>query len=61
MDNKGKIVAVETDMGQYEMAEDTVSASGRLFERLPDAQVWFVRIGYHAVHRIGARSTMEAR
>jgi hypothetical protein len=31
-----------------------------LYERLPDAQPWVVRIGYRAVHRFGARSLKDA-
>ncbi len=59
--NKGKIVALDIETGEYELAEDTVTASERLFQRLPDAQIWFVRIGYHAIHRIGLRTWTEAR
>jgi hypothetical protein len=55
-----KIVALDIETGEYEMAEDTVTASERLFQRLPDAQIWFVRIGHRAVHRIGQRATAEA-
>lgn len=60
-DNKGKFLAIDVETGEYEMAEDTLTASQRLFQRLPDAQVWYVRIGYRAVHRIGLRALMEAR
>ncbi len=59
--NKGKIIAIDIETGEYELAEDTVTASERLFQRLPDAQVWFVRIGHRAVHRIGLRTWMEAK
>ncbi len=59
-ENKGKIVAIDIETGAYEMAEDTVTASERLFQRIPDAQIWFVRIGHRAVHRIGLRSLSEA-
>ncbi len=59
--NRGKIIAIDIETGDYEIADDTLAASDRLFERLPDAQVWFVRIGYPAVHRIGPRRLTEAR
>ena len=58
--NKGKVVAIDIDTGEYELAEDTVIASDRLFQRLPDAQIWFVRVGRPAVHRIGLRSWTAA-
>ena len=57
--SKGKIVAIDIETGEYETAENTVQASQRLFQRLPDAQIWFVRIGYPAVHRIGSRESVK--
>ena len=50
--NRGKIVAIDIETGKYEVAEDTVMASDRLLGRIPDAQIWFVRIGHRAVHRL---------
>lgn len=57
--NHGKILAIDIETGQHELAEDTVAGSERLFQRLPDAQIWFVRIGHRAVHRIGLRTSVE--
>ena len=51
--NKGKIVAIDIDTGAFEVADDLLMASDRLLARYPDAQPWFVRIGYRAVHRFG--------
>lgn len=59
--NKGKFVAIDIETGEYELAEDTLTASQRLFQRLPEAQIWYVRIGHRAVHRIGSCSSVEAR
>jgi hypothetical protein len=53
--NKGKIVAIDIETGHYEMAGDTMTAAGRLLARRPDAQIWFVRVGFPALHRIGGR------
>ena len=53
--NKGMIVAIDIETGQYEMASDTMTAADRLLARRPDAQIWFVRIGHPALHRIGGR------
>ncbi len=50
--NRGKIVAIDIDTGTFELADDVITAGNRLFARLPDAQVWYVRIGYPAVHRL---------
>jgi hypothetical protein len=54
--NHGKIVAIDIETGAFEVADDILPATDRLFERLPDAQPWIVRIGYRAVDRFGARS-----
>jgi hypothetical protein len=54
--NRGKIVAIDVDTREYEVAEDGLSAANRLLARLPDAQIWCVRIGYPAVHRFGPRA-----
>jgi len=51
--NRGKVVALDVDTGDFEVAEDTLAASQRLLARHPDAQIWCVRIGYPAVHRFG--------
>ena len=53
--NHGKIVAIDIETGAFEVAEDTIAASDRLLARYPDAQIWFVRIGYRALHRFGSR------
>ncbi|MGI0479788.1 hypothetical protein ACN4EE_03260 [Geminocystis sp. CENA526] len=58
-DNYGKIVAIDIQTGEFEIATDTISATRQLYNRLPDAQPWVVRIGYRAVHRFGARSLKD--
>jgi hypothetical protein len=54
--NHGKIVAIDIETGGFEVADDTMTATKKLYERLPDAQPWVIRIGYRAVHRFGTRS-----
>jgi outer membrane protein assembly factor BamB len=51
--NDGKIVAIDIETGDFELANDTITASNRLLERNPDAQIWRVRIGHKGVHRFG--------
>jgi hypothetical protein len=51
--NKGKIVAIDIDSAAFEVDDDMVAADTRLLARFPDAQIWYVRVGYPAVHRIG--------
>jgi hypothetical protein len=55
----GKIVAIDVDTGEYEVADKVLAASQRLLARLPAAQVWCVRIGHRAVHRFGLRRPQE--
>jgi hypothetical protein len=58
--NHGKIVAIDIETGAFELADDTMVATRQLYERLPDAQPWVVRVGYRAVHRFGARSLKDS-
>lgn len=51
--NYGKIVAIDIETGAFELAKDTMTASDKLLERYPDAQIWRVRIGHKGVHRFG--------
>ena len=37
--NHGKIVAIDMDIGAFEVADDTLTASQRLLTRYPDAQI----------------------
>lgn len=57
--NHGKFVAIDIETGTFELADDTMTATRQLYERVPDAQPWVVRIGYRAVHRFGARSLKD--
>jgi hypothetical protein len=51
--NHGKIVAIDIETGAFELAKDTITASDRLLQRYPDAQIWCIRIGHKGVHRFG--------
>jgi hypothetical protein len=53
--NRGKVVGIDVDTGDFELADDTLAAADRLLARRPDAQIWFVRIGQPGVHRFGPR------
>ncbi len=52
----GEVVAIDLDSGEYEVANDTITAAHRLRDRRPDARAWFVRIGYEVLYRFGPRS-----
>lgn len=55
--NEGRIVAIDIETGVFEVAKDSLTASDQLLEQYPNAQIWFVRIGHRAVHRIGLVSS----
>ena len=47
-----QIVAIEIENGAFEIADTTLAACDKLLARFPDAQIWCVRVGHSAVHRI---------
>jgi hypothetical protein len=49
--NHGRIVAIDIETGAFEVADTTIAATDRLYERCPDAQPWVIRIGHRAVYR----------
>jgi hypothetical protein len=57
--NEDKIVAIDIETGDFEVDENVVPATNRLFERRPEAQPWVIRIGHRAVDRFGARSLKQ--
>ncbi|MBW4694875.1 MAG: hypothetical protein KME27_24260 [Lyngbya sp. HA4199-MV5] len=58
--NESKIVAINIETGAFEVDENIVPATNRLFDRLPDAQPWVIRIGHRAVYHFGARSLKKS-
>ncbi|MCI0376907.1 MAG: hypothetical protein L0215_04830 [Gemmataceae bacterium] len=51
----GKFLAIDIETGEYEIAADEMKAGIRLRARLPEAQIWMVRIGYTTTHSFGGR------
>jgi hypothetical protein len=54
-DDAGKIIAIDIESGAWEMDADELTASHRLLDRLPDAQIWAVRVGSPYLRRFGHR------
>ena len=52
-DNIGKIVSIDIESGDYEVADDLLEAGRRLQARHPDAKMYGKRIGYNAVYAVG--------
>jgi hypothetical protein len=55
-DNHGKIVAIDLATGDFDVAEDSLTSAKKLLLRKPNAQVFCIRIGHRAVHRLGFHS-----
>ena len=53
--DEGKFAAIDIETGAFEIDEDEMQAGDRLLARVPDAQIWMVRIGSRYVHRFGGR------
>jgi hypothetical protein len=53
-ENEGKVVAIDIETGAFELGADALKASDALLARCPGAQIWFVRVGFPALHRIGS-------
>lgn len=58
--NHGKIVAIDIETGAFEVGDNTIAATDRLYERVPDAQPWVIRIGHRTVYRFGSRSLKKS-
>jgi len=54
--NRGKVVAIDLETGDFEVDMREISACDRLETRHPDAQIWIVRIGSRHVRRFGGRT-----
>ena len=52
-DAEGKFAAIDIESGTYEVDADELKAGNKLRKRIPDAQIWMVRVGSRSVHRIG--------
>ena len=52
-ESDGKFVAIDIETGAYEVDVDELAASDRLLARVPNAQIWLRRIGFHYAHRFG--------
>ena len=51
--DRGKFLAIDIETGEHEVARDEMRAEDKLLRRLPEAQIWMVRIGYTATHSFG--------
>jgi hypothetical protein len=59
--DEGKFAAIDIESGIYEIDRDELKAGSQLRARIPEAQIWMVRVGHRSVHRIGGRERRETR
>ena len=54
-EDDGKFIAIDIETGAYEIEDNELAACDRLRARVPEAQVWLVRVGSPYLHRFGGR------
>ena len=54
-DQKGKILVIDVDTGDYEVDADQLAADSRLRQRHPRSIFFGMRIGYPTLGRLGGR------
>nr|CAA9297805.1 hypothetical protein AVDCRST_MAG63-4930 [uncultured Armatimonadetes bacterium] len=52
-ENFGKMLIINVDTGEYEMNDDDLTATHRLLDKDPEAQLYGMRIGYPAAVKMG--------
>jgi len=55
-ERRGRVVAIDIETEAFEVGDNAIEASDRLLRRVPDADIWFVRIGHPVLHRIGGHN-----
>jgi hypothetical protein len=53
----GNVVAIDVNSEEYEVADNVLLAARALRERVPDAEVWCVRVGHRSLYRILQRAS----
>jgi hypothetical protein len=49
-------VAIDVDSGMFEVDVNELAACDKLRARVPDPQIWLVKVGTRYVHRFGGRA-----
>jgi len=56
----GKFLAIDIETGEYAISASEMKAGNKVLARLPQAQIWMVRVGYRSAHRIGGGARRES-
>ena len=51
--DEDKFVAIDIETGEYELDTNEMKAADPLRKRLPDSQIWLVRVTLGYLHRFG--------
>ena len=51
-EDNGRFVAIDIETRGFEIADEALTASDRLRERVPQAQTWLLRVGSPCVYRL---------
>jgi hypothetical protein len=57
--DEGKFAAIDIETSEFALDADELRACQKLRKRMPDAQIWMVRVGYPYIHRIGSSERRE--
>jgi 23S rRNA maturation mini-RNase III len=58
--DQDRFATIDIESGEFAVDADELKACRKLRKRIPDAQIWMVRVGYPYVHRIGGRERQES-
>jgi len=53
--DEGTFVAIDIETGNFELDVDELAVCDKLSARIPDAQIWLVKVGSRYLHRFGGR------
>lgn len=56
----GHIVAIDVESGVYAIDSDLLTAAHRVLAEKPEAQIWFRRVGFAYVHRLGGIALLRS-
>jgi hypothetical protein len=52
-ENIGKLVSIDIETGDYEIADELLVTARRILAKHPGAAIWSERIGFNAVYAVG--------
>ena len=50
--NEGRVVAIDVRTSEFELADDATTSASQLRARLPEAVIFFMRVGYPTMARV---------